>query len=67
MNKYVNKNIDTSISAPRKATLARNKRKLNSVQFVDPYDHVNLMENTNDDTHLVDSNEKHINKYAEEE
>ena len=42
-----NNNIDTSSSDTPKDTIACRRRKVNSVHFEDPYDHINLMENTN--------------------
>ena len=57
ITKDLNRNIDTSISGPSKYTLVRHKPKVNLVRFFDPYDHINPMDNTNDETHLVDTNE----------
>ena len=47
------KNIDTSRLAPPKATIYCHKPKVNSVRFEDPCDHINNMDNANDDTHLI--------------
>ena len=55
--KYPNKNIDTSISGPPKATIASHGPKVNPAIFEDPYEHINPMDNTNDYTHLVDAHE----------
>ena len=51
--KYFNNNIETSSSGPPKATFAHHKPKVNSVWFVDPYDLINTMDNTNDEIHFV--------------
>ena len=40
-----------------------------SVRFEDPYDHINPMENTHEDIHLIDTQEKNIeyDEYKQEE
>ena len=40
---------------------------MNSVQSVDPYYHINTMDNTNYDTHIADAHEEQTRKYSEEE
>ena len=49
------KNTDTSNTAPHKAKIDCHKPKVKSLQFEEPYDHINPMENTHDDTHLIDT------------
>ena len=39
---------------------------MKSVRLVDPYDHINPMENINADTHLVDTHKEHTREYHEE-
>ena len=59
-HKYFNMNIDTSILGLLKATIYHHKAKLNSIYSVDPCDHINLMDNNNDEIHLIDAQEDHI-------
>ena len=40
---------------------------MNSVHFEDSYKHINSMDNTNDNTHLIDAHEEHNIEYSEEE
>ena len=54
--KYFNKKTGTSSSAPPKDKITRNQPKINSVRFEYPHDQINPMENTNDDTQLIDLN-----------
>ena len=56
-SQYFNNYIDTSRSCPTKDSIALHTTKVNSVLFEDTYDHINLMENNNYDTHIVDSHE----------
>ena len=52
--KDFNKNTD-----PTQSTIARHQPKSNSLGFEEPYDHINTMENTHDETHIIDKhNEK---------
>ena len=55
--KYFNKNIYTSKSGLPKVAFIIHKPIVNSVLFVDPYYHINTMDNKNEATHLVNSNE----------
>ena len=55
--KDFNKNTDTSRSVPPKAIFARHRPKVKSVCFEYPYENINYMNNTNDDTHLIDAYE----------
>ena len=66
-SKDFNNNIDTSSSAPPKATIVCHKPKVNLVLFVDPYNHINLGENTNDNTNLIGEHEEHTRDDYEEE
>ena len=61
--KEFNKNTDTSNTAPPQATIGRHLSKVNSIRFKDPYDHINPMENTHEDTHPLDT---HIEKNRED-
>ena len=47
-------------SAHPKAKISRHGPKINSVLFEYPYYQINPMENTNDDTQLIDAHEEHI-------
>ena len=51
--KYFNKHTDIYNTARPRDTIARHWPKVNSVCFEDPYDHINPMENKNDETHLI--------------
>ena len=42
------------------------KPKVDTVRFVDPYYHINPMDNNNDGTHIVDSHEEQIIEDDEE-
>ena len=65
--KDFNKNIEISWSGPPKHTFVQHKPQVNSVRFLNPYDHINTMESNNDSTHLSNSYEKHIiDKYEKE-
>ena len=56
--KYFNKNKDTSKNTgPPQATIYRPHQKVKAVCFDDPYDHINPMENTHEDNHLIDTQE----------
>ena len=58
---YFNKNIDTSNNtAPQQAIISLHIPKVNSFLFEDPYDHINPMENTHEDTHLINTTEQYI-------
>ena len=59
--------MDNSSSNPTKYTIALHKTKINSVRLEEPYDYTNPMENSNADTHLIDTNENHKILYAKEE
>ena len=50
----LNKNTDKYNSDPPQDTIYHHQPKVNSVRFEDPYDHINPMENTHEDTHLID-------------
>ena len=63
--KGFNKNIDSSISALPKAKNVRHKPKVDSVCFDDTHGHINIMENANDYTHIIDVHEEH-NRYDDE-
>ena len=65
--KYFNNNIETSISGSPKATFVGYKPKVNSVRFVDQYDHINTTENTNDANRLVNSHKEQIKKQDDKE
>ena len=43
------------------------KPKVDTVRFVDPYYHINPMDNNNDGTHIVDSHEEQIIEDDEEQ
>ena len=58
--KEFNKNTDTSNTAPTQDTIALHQPRVNSVRFGDPYDHTKPMENTHEDTHLIDTQEQDI-------
>ena len=47
--------------------MALNKPKANSVCFEYSYDHINPIENTNDETHFIDEHDDHNRGQAEEE
>ena len=53
--KYFNKNTDTFTTAPPKDKIYLIWPKVNSFHFEEPNDHVNPMENTHDDTLLIDT------------
>ena len=59
-SKGFNINVKMSISYPPKDTFVHNKHKLNSVRFIDPYDHINPTENTNNETLLIYAHKEHI-------
>ena len=65
--KYINKNTDISRSYPPTAIIACHQPKINSVRFEDPHNQINPIENTNNDTQIIDSHEEHIKEYAEEQ
>ena len=50
----IKKNTYNNIGSPQ-ATISCLHSKVNSVHFEDPYDHINPMYNTNEDTHLIDT------------
>ena len=52
--KDFSKNTDKSNKNTPQTTIYCNKPKVNSVLFEDTYDHINPMENTYDDTHLME-------------
>ena len=52
-NIYTSNNID-----PLRATISCTLPKVNLVQFEDPYDHINPMENTHEYTNLIDTQEQ---------
>ena len=58
--KDVNKNTDTPNTAPAKSKISHHWPKANLVRFEDPYDHINPMKNTHEDTHTIDTREKNI-------
>ena len=58
---------NTSRSFPPKATTAHNQQKVNYVRFEDWYDQINTMDNTRDDTCLIDSYAEYLKKDSEEE
>ena len=51
-NKYTSKN-----TGPPQDTIYCPRPKVNSFYFDDPYDHICHMENTHEDTHLIDTKE----------
>ena len=51
------KNTYTSNTAPHQATIVMHLPKLKSVQFEDPYYHINYMDNNHDENHLIDTQE----------
>ena len=56
--KDFNKNTDTSYNtypSPTQATISLPFPKVISVRFEYPYDHINPMENTHEDTNLIDT------------
>ena len=62
--KEFNINVDTSISYPSKDTFVHHKLKLNSVRFIDPYDHIDptynrVVPSPDGTIYLVDINETH--------
>ena len=65
--KYFNKNTDTSNTDPTQDTIDCNWPKVNSVRFEYLYDHINPMENTHDDTHLLDTHVEHNREDSNEE
>ena len=64
--KDFNKNIDTPNTSPPQAKMAYHRPKLNSVWFEYPYDHINPMENTQEDINPIEPQEQNI-EYAEVE
>ena len=54
--KYFNKNTDTYSTDPTQSKIARHRPKTNSAFFEDPYDQINTMYNTHDDTQLIYTN-----------
>ena len=42
-------------TGPPQATIATPRSKFNSVLFYDPYDHIQHMEHTHEDTQLIDT------------
>ena len=56
--KEFNKNTDTPKTDPSKATISQYLQKSNPVRFSDPYDHINPMDNTHDETHILDTQEQ---------
>ena len=57
--KDFNKSTDTSNNkGPNQATIACPRPKVNSVCFEYLYDHINRMDNTHEDTHLIDTQEQ---------
>ena len=52
-NKYTSKK-----SGPPQATITRPLSKAKPVRFEDPYDHIHHMENHNENTHLIDTQEQ---------
>ena len=67
MTQRVKKNTDTSNTAPTKAKIDCHSPKLNLVRFEDPYNHINGMDNTHDDTHLIYTHMEQNIKYSEVE
>ena len=66
-SKDININFEISIPYPPKDTFFHNKHILNSVRFIDPYDHINPTDNTNNDTHLINSHKEHIREDDKQE
>ena len=65
--KYFNKNTDTSKTTPLQATIDLHEPKVNSVHFEDPYENINSMYNTHDETHLLDTHVEQNREYYEDE
>ena len=63
--KDFNNNIDKSRSGTSKAIFVLHTHKANSVHFVDPYDHINTMDNNNEATHLANANKEHTRERYE--
>ena len=57
----------TIFTCSLKATMDLHKPKVNSARFGYPYKHINHMDNTNADTHLVDAHVDHNIEDDEEE
>ena len=59
--KYFNKNIyKYKNTGPPQDTIACPRPKVKSVCFDESYDHINPMENTHEDTHLIDTQEQYM-------
>ena len=54
------KKTDAYNTAPPQDTIAQNWLKLNSVRFEEPYEHINPMDNTHEDIHIIGTQEKDI-------
>ena len=65
--KDFNNKFDNSISSPPRDITYRHKPKVNSVRFEYPYNHINTMENNNNDNHLIDAHDDHTREDAEED
>ena len=65
--KDFNRNNDTSNTAPTQSTIDDHWPKANSVRFEDLYDHINPMDNTHEDTHLMDTKEQIIEYFQVEQ
>ena len=64
--KDFNNNFDTSRSRPSKDRCAGHKPKVNSVQFFDPYDHINTTNNRNYTNHLLNEHVEHTREEYDE-
>ena len=56
--KYFNNNFNTSILDTHKHTCVCHTLKVNSIHFVDPYDQINTMVNTNNITRPFDAHKE---------
>ena len=57
MNQIHQQNNENYNTSPPRATFSCHQLKVKSVRFEDPYDRINIMDNTHDDTHLIDARE----------
>ena len=60
IHQYFNNNIDTSRLGLTKDTIDHHEYKVKLVFFEDPYDHINTMDNTDGEIHLIYAHEERI-------
>ena len=61
------KNTDVSNTYPPKTIITHHQPKVKSVRFEDPYDHINLMDNTHEETHPIYTQKKTREDYDYEQ